>query len=69
MPKILQRSRDSGDAIAGTGRTVTFVDVPPDTLAASRRSLVTDWQVDGLIEDYAHYRRGEGAAVVRRSPS
>ena len=22
------------------------------------------WQVDGLLEDYAHYRRGEAAAVL-----
>ena len=22
------------------------------------------WQADGLIEDYAHYRRGEAAAVL-----
>jgi hypothetical protein len=22
-----------------------------------------EWQVDGLIEDYAHYRRGEAAAI------
>ena len=22
------------------------------------------WQADGLVEDYAHYRRGEAAAVT-----
>jgi hypothetical protein len=25
--------------------------------------LVAPWQVDGLLEDYAHYRRGGAAAV------
>lgn len=25
---------------------------------------VPEWQADGLIEDYAHYRRGEASAVV-----
>jgi hypothetical protein len=25
---------------------------------------IPPWQVDGLIEDYAHYARGEAAAVV-----
>ncbi len=23
-----------------------------------------EWQVDGLLEDYAHYRRGEASAVT-----
>jgi uncharacterized protein YbjT (DUF2867 family) len=53
------------DAIAtARGREVTFVDVPPETFAASLRGLLPDWQVDGLLEDYAHYRRGEAAAVL-----
>jgi hypothetical protein len=43
---------------------VTFVDVPPETFAASLRGLLPDWQVDGLLEDYAHYSRGEAAAVL-----
>ena len=25
---------------------------------------IPPWQADGLIEDYAHYRRGEAAAVA-----
>ena len=58
------------DAIAAaTGRTVTFVDVPPNTFAASLRGLLPDWQVDGLLEDYAHYSRGEVVAYCRRSPT
>jgi hypothetical protein len=24
-----------------------------------------EWQTDGLVEDYAHYRRGEASAVSR----
>jgi uncharacterized protein YbjT (DUF2867 family) len=47
------------------GRRVEFVDVPPD---AMRQALigfgVPVWQADGLIEDYAHYRRGEASAVA-----
>jgi hypothetical protein len=43
---------------------VTFVDVPPETFAAGLRGPLPDWQVDGLLEDYAHYRRGEAAAVL-----
>ena len=48
---------------------MTFVDVPPNTFAASLRGLLPDWQVDGLLEDYAHYSRGEAAAYCRRSPT
>jgi uncharacterized protein YbjT (DUF2867 family) len=44
-------------------RTVTFVDVPPEAFADGIQGLLPAWQVDGLLEDYAHYRRGEAAAV------
>lgn len=49
---------------AASGRQVTFVDVPPEAFAASLRGLLPDWQADGLLEDYAHYRRGEAAEVL-----
>src|SRR5262245_16083703 len=45
-------------------KAVTHVDVPE---AAMRESLclldLPEWQAEGLIEDYAHYRRGEASAV------
>jgi hypothetical protein len=47
------------------GRRIDFVDVPPD---AMRKTLIKVglpvWQADGLIEDYAHYSRGEAAEVT-----
>jgi uncharacterized protein YbjT (DUF2867 family) len=46
-----------------TGRPVTFIDVPPTAFADHLRHVLPAWQVDGLIEDYAHYARGEAAAV------
>jgi uncharacterized protein YbjT (DUF2867 family) len=46
------------------GRTVTFVDVPPEAFAGALKGLgVPEWQVEGLVEDYAHYARGEAAEV------
>jgi uncharacterized protein YbjT (DUF2867 family) len=47
------------------GRTITFVDVPP----ASMRAALVDlgfpaWQADGLLEEFAMYRRGEAAGVA-----
>ena len=52
-------------AIGGAiGRSVTFIDVPPAAFSAALLSArMPAWQVDGLIEDYAHYARGEAAAV------
>jgi uncharacterized protein YbjT (DUF2867 family) len=46
------------------GRDVTFIDVPPEAFAgALTADGVPSWQVDGLLEDYAHYARGEAASV------
>jgi uncharacterized protein YbjT (DUF2867 family) len=52
------------DAIgAAVGRDVSFVDAPPDVFAAALRGALPEWQVEGLLEDYAHYARGEASAV------
>ena len=40
------------------------MDVPPDAFAAALPGLLPDWQVEGLLEDYGHYARGEAAAVL-----
>jgi uncharacterized protein YbjT (DUF2867 family) len=49
---------------AATGRPVGFRDVEPAAFAAALRGVLPPWQVDGLLEDYAHYARGEAAAVL-----
>ncbi|AGM04716.1 SDR family oxidoreductase [Amycolatopsis keratiniphila] len=46
-----------------TGRSVVFHDTSADQFAAALNGLLPPWQVDGLIEDYAHYARGEAAEV------
>jgi uncharacterized protein YbjT (DUF2867 family) len=46
------------------GRDIAFVDVTPEAFAASLSGILPPWQVDGLLEDYAHYRRGEAAEVA-----
>jgi uncharacterized protein YbjT (DUF2867 family) len=46
------------------GRSVIFSDVPPEAFGEVMSNLgMPSWQVDGLLEDYEHYRRGEAAAV------
>jgi len=62
-PKAITHAQIAAALTAALGRTVTFIDVPPEAFAASIRQLLPPWQVDGLLEDYAHYRRGEAAAV------
>lgn len=62
-PEAITHSQIAEALSAAIGRTVTFVDVPEEAFADSVRGLIPPWQVDGLIEDYAHYRRGEAATV------
>jgi uncharacterized protein YbjT (DUF2867 family) len=46
------------------GRTITFVDVPPESMWAALADLgFPAWQADGLLEEFAMYRRGEAAGV------
>lgn len=46
------------------GKQITFVDVPPAQMEeAVRVAGFPEWQVGGLLEDYAHYARGEAGAV------
>jgi uncharacterized protein YbjT (DUF2867 family) len=50
-----------GNAI---GRPVRFENIPPEALlAALTASGMPEWQAEGLVEDYAHYDRGEASAV------
>ena len=53
------------DAVgAATGRNISFVDVPPEAFRAALDGVLPAWQLDGLVEDYAHYQRGEAADVL-----
>lgn len=54
------------DKLSATlNRPIQFVDVSP---AEMRKALAgigfPEWQADGLIEDYAHYQRGEAVSVT-----
>ena len=63
-PEALTHSEMAAQLSASLGREITFTDVPE---AAMRDALlvlgVPAWQADGLIEDYAHYRRGEASEI------
>ena len=49
-------------------RRSAFTDATPEAFAASLHGILPPWQVEGLLEDYAHYRRGEAAAVSPAVP-
>lgn len=63
-PEALTHGEMASQLSEALGKQVTFVDIPE---GAMRDALVgfglPEWQADGLIEDYAHYRRGEAATV------
>lgn len=49
-----------------TGREIKFVDVVPEAMREALQGMgMPPWQADGLVEDYAHYSRGEAAMVSR----
>jgi uncharacterized protein YbjT (DUF2867 family) len=46
------------------GRTISFVDVPPEAMRGALDGLgFPAWQADGLLEEFAMYRRGEAEGV------
>ena len=48
-------------------RQITFVDVSPEAMGDILLSIgLPVWQADGLLEDYAHYRRQEAAQRSRQ---
>ncbi|WP_191060152.1 SDR family oxidoreductase [Geminicoccus harenae] len=65
-PEALSHAEMASRIAAATGRPVAFVDVSPQEMRAALDQLGMDpWQADGLIEDYAHYRRGEASEVTQ----
>jgi uncharacterized protein YbjT (DUF2867 family) len=46
------------------GKQISFIDVMPEKMeGALHAARFPEWQVGGLLEDYAHYARGEAATV------
>jgi uncharacterized protein YbjT (DUF2867 family) len=63
-PEALTHAEMAEQLSQALNRPVTFVDVPEKAFRDALRDFhMPDWQADGLIEDYAHYRRGEAAGI------
>lgn len=63
-PEALSHAEIAARIGAAIGRDVAFIEIPPE---AMREAVIQvgflPWQADGLIEDYAHYARGEAESV------
>ncbi len=64
-PAALTHAEMAAELTAALGRPVAFIDVTPADLQHYLLQTGMDpWQAEGLVEDYAHYHRGEAAAVA-----
>jgi len=64
-PEALSHSEMAAKLSRVLQRQVEYVDVPPEAMKeALLRVGMPRWQADGLVEDYAHYRRGEAATIA-----
>jgi uncharacterized protein YbjT (DUF2867 family) len=63
-PEALTHGEMAAQLSEALHSAVTFVDVPERQFRDALRGLhMPDWQADGLVEDYAHYRRGEASDI------
>lgn len=63
-PEALTHAEMAAQSSEALQRPVAFVDVPERGFREALRGFgMPDWQADGLIEDYAHYRRGEASNI------
>jgi uncharacterized protein YbjT (DUF2867 family) len=62
-PAAITHAQIAAALSAALGREITFVDISPQAFAEGMRGVLPAWQVDGLLEDYAHYAQGQAAQV------
>jgi hypothetical protein len=63
-PEALTHAEMAAQLSEALHRPVAFVDVPEQKFREALRGFhMPDWQADGLVEDYAHYRRGEASNI------
>ncbi|WP_221393825.1 SDR family oxidoreductase [Dyadobacter sp. NIV53] len=63
-PESLTHTEIAEKLSNAVGRKIQFVDISPDTLKNVLLSVgFPEWQAEGLVEDYAHYKLGEASEV------
>ena len=64
-PAALTHAEMATELSKATGRPIAFADASEDDLRHAMAAVkMPNWQIEGLVEDYAHYRRGEAAEVA-----
>ncbi len=64
-PAAITHQEMAGYLSEATGKAITFIDVSPESMMqALLDAKFPEWMAEGLIEDYAHYARGEAAVVT-----
>lgn len=62
-PRATTHAEIAASLSSASGRDITFAPVTSEQFAAALEGLMPPWQLGGLLEDYAHYDRGEASAV------
>lgn len=62
-PRAVTHAEITAALSNASGRDITFAPVTPNQFASALEGLMPPWQLAGLLEDYAHYDRGEAAEV------
>jgi len=63
-PRAITHAEIADALSTATGSSIAFQDLPPEHFTAALGSYVPQWQLEGLVEDYAHYSRGEASSVT-----
>lgn len=67
-PEALTHNEMARTLGSARGRDVNFVDIEPKGFREQLEGVLPPWQADGLLEDYAHYARGEAAQITDTVP-
>ncbi|GAA2274117.1 SDR family oxidoreductase [Glycomyces scopariae] len=62
-PRAVTHTEIAAAISAATGKPIAFQDITSEQFAAALAPFMPPWQLEGLVEDYAHYARGEAAEV------
>lgn len=62
-PRAVTHAEIAHALAEATGRDIAFHEITPDQFAGALQGYIPAWQLDGLVEDYAHYARGEASDV------
>ena len=62
-PRAVTHHQIAAALSTATGREIAFHDASATEFSTALTGVLPTWQLDGLVEDYAHYARGEAAEV------